>query len=228
MISQRGSGVLNNAAGSVGSLSLDLTGISGLVKDDVVVVIAVASGSATDPIVSGYTDSGVGLVAQGACHVRMQYKIMGLISDTTAVVSGAGLLTGFSICAVAFAFSGVNISSPVSGLATFANATGTTAPNPPAVTPADNNCCIIIGAGNLISDTTVTPPANYGGLITATQSTTNSSTVAGAFRVLSGGAGVSEDPGLFTGWTLGAWAAITMALKPLVQVPVPGFNHPFP
>ncbi len=151
----------------------------------------------------------------GTQRFRVAYKIY-VSGENSVVAEGSGNAAD-AMASVIFCFRGVDTSTPLDVATTTANATSTN-PDPPAITPTNNNCAILVFAGSAVNDGSVTKPTGYTDFGTAqssiSDSDTNSSTIAGAYKILSGGGGASENPGSWTAWTSGAWVAATMALRP--------------
>ena len=119
--------------------------------------------------------------------------------------------------AVALVFRGVTAGGFSLNVTTLTATGASTNPNPPANTPTLDNCCIVIGGSSTVQDTT--PSGTITNYLPATPvnnnaTDTNPSTTAMAYRILSGGAGVSTDPGAFTSWSNSSWVAFTAVLRP--------------
>jgi len=204
------------SATAVGGASATAITLPTVLQDDIVLTISTrASGGNT---VGGVpTTGGYSLVSSsGTNAVLVVYgKQMSASPDTSVTINGTGVST-VPISYVVMAFRGV---SPLFFDVSSVTQDGSGAnPNPPAITPTTNNTCIVVGAGNRANDSTPGNITNYttvsvNGLA---QSGTLSTTTAAAYRIMSGGAGVSEDPGSWGSWgsnIINNWTAITMALR---------------
>lgn len=145
-------------------------------------------------------------------RLRIAYKVFAA-GETGPVVEGSGnaadgLAVIFSI------FRGQNTATPIDVAIT--SATGSSAdPDPAAITPASDDCAIVVFAGSSSDDPNITSPTNYTEIEDRGITETNSASASNAYRILSGGAGASENPGTFTLWTTGAWVAATVAIRPV-------------
>jgi len=118
---------------------------------------------------------------------------------------------------IAFVVRGVDGTTPLDVTPTTAQSTATGYPNPPAITPTNDDCMILAfgikdetGADNLTSH-----PTNYTGLGWENNNQSTGGTLMCAYRVLSGGGGSSEDPGAWSGsGGNDEWAAATIACRP--------------
>lgn len=209
-----------SAVGSVidgGTVSIDLTTISGLAQNDVVCVFAISSaGTLADP--SGWTliqsDTNVNGTAYQA---GAWYKVMGAVPDTSVSFWDTGG-TGDSGSAVALAFSGVDTTTPMDATATEVEGSNLAATvGCPAIVPASNDCMIVILMGSSTNDATIGTVTNYThpSPYTATTNDASDTTSGGGYRLLSGGAGASEDPGTWSNWgASGTTYGVTIALRP--------------
>jgi hypothetical protein len=220
-----------SASGTVingGTVSIDLTAITGLAQDDVVCIYTISSaGTLADP--SGWTpiqsDTSVNATAYQA---GAWYKVMTASPDTSVSFWDTGG-TGDSGTALAFAFSGVDTSTPMDTTAT--EAEGSNLPGGagcPAIVPASDDCMIVVfmGASNL--DATPGTLSNYTQPTTfhATSNDTSDTSSSGAYRLLSGGAGASEDPGAWTTWGgAGDTYGVTIALRPAAATGQPAVKR---
>lgn len=211
-----------SAVGSVidgGTVSVDLTGISGLAQNDIVCVFTISSaGTLATPGVWVPIQSDTN-VNGTAYQAGAWYKIMGASPDTSVSFWDTGG-TGDSGSAVALAFSGVDTTTPMDATAT--EAEGNNLPGGagcPAIVPASNDCMIVIFMGAATLDSTIGTITNYTQPTphTTTSNDTSDTTCEGAYRLLSGGASVSEDPGAWSLWGgAGASYGVTIALRPAV------------
>ncbi len=200
-----------SATGSVidgGTLSVTLSGISGLAEGDIVFV-SVAITDTINATPDGWLELDAG------AHYAVYYKIMGETPDTSVSFGDTGGSTD-SGAAVAMAFSGAEFNSNWD----ISSSVSPNAPDPPSVTPAsDNNCILVFGISYLEAtvDTSVGTITNYSTPVVARGNDSIDSQVAAAYRILSGGSGVAQDPAAFSGWaTTDDSVAFSIALEPSV------------
>lgn len=193
----------------------------GLAANDVLVAIA-CSVAATDPTISSaaggaFTDSGIGKKLNSTSSMAVRYMFHRVAAGSvpasvTSVNSGAAT---DSACLVVMAFRGCRVN--VSPMLTGTSATGSsTNPDSPAVTPSQNQACIVIGAATPLRDTS--PSGLIANYLPATPTNTNgndtfATTAAMAYRILAAGGGASENPPAFNSWSTSAWVACTLALS---------------
>lgn len=199
----------HNESGS--DVTLSFSGL-GLAENDVVIVGS-AQDSDVSPIgaVSGYTTL-ANINVSGSNFVWVGYKRMGSTPDSSAVVAGTGNSI-FGIASVAMIFRGVNQTTAIDVTTTTASGSSTN-PDPGSIIPTSNNCAIVVMCGNNNIDASPGTITNYSTPVVATSDTSFDSTFAGCYRILSGGAGSSENPGAFPSWVTGAWGVATIALRP--------------
>jgi hypothetical protein len=187
------------------------------VQGDLVLIISgCSSNAAGPPSTAGYT-SVSDTTPIGGERLCIYRKFMGATPDTTVNITGTG--NSNHLGALALVFRGVNTTTPIDVVVTTANSPGGSVPNPAAITPTSNDCCIVIAATAKINDTSVGSVTNYLPSPSVQTSDTGSSSfaisVAGSYRILSAGASVSEDPLAWSTWSNSAWATATIALRPL-------------
>jgi hypothetical protein len=196
------------AGGSVtngGTVSIDLTAIAGLAQDDVVVLIS-RSSAGTGASVSGWTDIWKN---QDATQSLVAYKVMGGVPDTSVSFWDTGG-TSDSGAATALAFTGVDTATPLDVTAVKVSATT----DPPAIVPTSDDCAIVVLATSMVNDATPGTMTNYNVQTAAAANDTNPTTAVGTYRILTGGAGASENPPTFSTFSsTAAWVA-TVALRP--------------
>jgi hypothetical protein len=183
------------------------------VAGDVVVIVSGAFGRAGNEgrigNALGYTE--VNDLTATTRRIRVAWKVF-VAGETGPVVEGTGN-NADAMAAVAIWFSGVDTTNPFSTTNTTATGNSTN-PDPPAITPADNDCAIVVLAGSGIHDATPGTITNYNVLASASASDTNPNSATIAYRLLSGGSGSPENPAAFTTWAAGNWGVVTAALKP--------------
>lgn len=116
--------------------TIDLTTITGLAENDLVIV-AYATSSAADEdmamVTSGYTEI-ADLYANSThdANLGVFYKFMGATPDTSAEVTGNGLNQS-PTAAICMAFRGVDTTTPFDVTSTTATTTDTGHPDPPSI-----------------------------------------------------------------------------------------------
>lgn len=151
-------------------------------------------------------------------QASIEYKFWADSNDNSIVIGVPVDPNGGSNCVV-FVFRGVDPSTPIDVTTTTASGNSTN-PNCPAVTPASNNCCIVAaasGGGNDSSPGAVTSFTQPSPFVIAGQpwGTTRNLTTAMSYRILTGNAGVSQNPAAYASWSSSRWVAFTIALRPL-------------
>lgn len=203
-----------------GTFSVSITSLTGgaassPANNDIIVV---ASGSNVSvPTITGYTQvasifSGSG--GSSGAVMRVAYKISDGTETSIDLGSTGGGTASVPKAATVHVWRFENTTTPIDVTTTTASATGSTLPNPPAITPVTFKA-IIIAAGTGSSASSLSAPANLGNFINATNSTGN------GLRIGMGSAmwisGASFDPGQFVGGSgssAGGWVAATLALRP--------------
>lgn len=183
------------------------------------------------PAISGWTllDD---LYSNGSsfdANLALYYKVMGSTPDASITCNGPGGAANASI-GVAFAFRGVNAVSPIDVYTSATHGvTGTATPraNPAAITPLTAGAWVgVVGAGACTTGTAFTNSdlsATTNHFRTGTSPDNNDAVI--GFGVKTNWASGSFDP---VAWGGGAaspaagdsWAAITFALKPIINVSV--------
>lgn len=226
--------------GTGATVSVSLSALSGgsdsaPSEDDIVVVIwGWCTNAAADPGTltmssSDYTYAFTDVYANDTreANMRMAWKRMPASPDTTCIVNRTNN-AAYGGGAAVQVWRGVDwTSGPLTGTASATTRTNSNHGNPPAITPAVNDAVVIcgmVGSGATTASGTKTAPTNYG---TYHVSVKGDGTGADAYiaisaRLLSGGAGVSEDPGAYSGGSTstsdGAGSG-TLALYPYTYVP---------
>lgn len=136
----------------------------------------------------------------------------GDVSGVTLTFAGGGNAADGQ-CVVLAVFAGVDPSSPLSTTTTTATATSTN-PNPPSITPAHDDCAILIGYGSSNADAAPGVVTNYNLSQISVGADSNDAQTQIAYRILSGGNGVPEDPPAWDAYNSSVWAAFSAALKP--------------
>ena len=132
-----------------------------------------------------------------------------------------------AMAASAIWFSGVDTVNPFSTTNTTATGTSTN-PNAAAIVPADNNCAIVVLAGSSNTDAAPGTLTSYTVLASIASNDTNQNTVNIAYRILSGGSGVSQDPAAYNAWITGDWGVVTAALQEASVVSSPFYQTVWP
>lgn len=199
----------------------DLTGIS-FQQDDVAVCwYYVRDGTGitfTEPAsVTQRTDTGTS--TNGKIFVGHRVLQTG---DTTFgwTASGpAGGATGDTTIWGMSVFRGVDTTTPFDVADAGPNTTSGINPDPAAITPTNANTCIVCIFGKNDDYTSITDPTNYSAGSQGSSTSGADGSAALAYRILTGGAGASENP---AAWSLGGGAAgnagyvVTMALREAV------------
>lgn len=211
-------GSSTNFVGNGGTVTVDLTTISGLAQNDIVLAFGVgSSGTSANP--SGYT--AIHDAAVTGLNARLSYKIMTASPDTsisfwdtgTAANSGAG---------IAMAFTGVDTTTP-QDVATDELATSdANSRNPGSVTPTSNDCCIVVfsATGHTGGDTAPGSITSYATTVTVSSNDDNDCTAAATYRILTGGAGSPEAPADWDAWAttnVTGSCSYVVALRPSVS-----------
>jgi hypothetical protein len=186
-----------------GTTSIDLTAIAGLAQNDVVVVHH-RSSAGTGVDVSGWTR----VFLNNMDRDLVAYKVMGGSPDTSISFWDTGG-TSDSGAAVAAAFTGVDTATPLDVAST--SNVGT---DPPSIVPTSDDCAIVVMCSATVNDATPGTITNFTVQASAPANDTNPITAVSAYRILTGGAGGTQNPGQFSGLTItGGWSS-TLALRP--------------
>ena len=134
---------------------------------------------------------------------------------------------------IMFVLRGVDTSTPLDVSNQTVQSTSIGVPNPPSITPT-NDDCLILAVGIMDDTDTATlgsVPTNYTdlGFINNTTANPTGGNLMAAYRILSGGGGSPENP---SAWTLATggddeWAAASIALRPGVTVSYEQEGHQF-
>lgn len=195
-----------------GTCTIDLTTISGLAQDDVVICgFGSNGGSITTP------SGGWNTVSTGSINTLLgvYYKFMGASPDTSVVGWDVGGSTDAGT-ACALALRGVDQATPLDGVTpTQSQAAGV--PNPSSIVPASDDCAVVVFTHAEVNDTTRGSITNYSNITgTSISETGASSSMGTAVRILTGGAGATEDPASWSSWTSSTYRSSTSVWRPLV------------
>jgi hypothetical protein len=183
------------------------------------------TGSSYGPSTAGYTQIG-SLQTSGASGTGIAfgawYKVMGDTPDTNVVCNGTSGTAGDGVSYESKVLRQTNNAVVLDIAAVFAGPTTSTNPDPPASgTLATNNCAIVIAAASLVSDTNIGSATNYTGQATGNAGATRPYSASILHRILSGGAGTSENPPAIgsTGnaWASGIWFSVTISIRPATE-----------
>lgn len=203
-----------------GAVGTSITGVepTGTVANDFILgLYLVGAGSAALSIPGGWTSIFTGASSTPTFRYALGYVLRGGSAPSYAFTHTGTFYRELFL----FSFSGVDNGTPLDVAAVdggnVINASGVPGgPNPPAITPASADTMIVGGGSDWNGSATGTPwvaGANY----TMRSDNTIGNDGVVATRLLAGGAGVSEDPGGFTGRGFGsssnAWS-FTLALRP--------------
>lgn len=195
------------AASAIGigtTLSVSLTGITGLREGDVVFAGIGSDGGTTVTIsTAGYT--ALGVVTQGTEYANIGYKVMGATVD--ASVDFAGIST--SSAAVVAVVRGVNSTILDTAIVTASGGTGD--PNPGSITTVTNNALVLAFGFQDDDNSTLSPSSGYTTAITATGSTAGQAAIVASKAVVTAGA---EDPGIMSSAGDDEWIGFTVAVRP--------------
>lgn len=169
---------------------------------------------------SGYTAIG-SLQTSGSSGTGIAFGAWYKVSDGTEVdvtCRGTGS-TGDGIAYTVRIFQQTDTGTPLDVAATFAGPTTSTNPDPPASgTLVTNNCAIVAAGASLVSDTSIGGATNYTAQASGNANATRPYSTSSLHRILSGGAGGTENPNAIgsTGnsWASGIWFAVTIAIRP--------------
>ena len=170
-------------------------------------------GAVTDSL--GRTWNSVLNQVQNQTRWRLYWLIAGNETGNTITVAGSGNVADGGLLNIAV-FRGVDPTTPLDVTTTTAtNTTG--AANSPSITPTSNNCCIVapyfmdLAAG----DSTPGTVTNYtAALLCNVVADTNDAQIQLCYRLISGGAGVAQDPAAWSTLAGSSWLAATLALRP--------------
>lgn len=197
-----------------------------------VVILAYATGSTADRSLTvsdaAYLDAATELYANGSTsdtNFHVWYKVL-TAADTSVDVSKSGSNSDASAVAIKV-FRGVDTSTPLGVAATTATGTGTGRPNPPSITPVDTGSWIVTCYGSAAATGAVyTSPADVTNFNSATSSDTTDAMV-GMGTKTNWVSGAFDPAAISAGGTTGSgdsWAAVTLALKPLILTISAGLN----
>lgn len=89
-----------------------------------------------------------------------------------------------------------------------------TNPNPGAIVPSSNDCMILALGASGNTDTVPGTMTNYTTMAGRSSADAISVAVNSARRLLTGGAGASENPAAWSAWATGEWVVATVAIRP--------------
>lgn len=196
------------------NITLSLAGM-GLAANDVVVLLQGDGGQHDSSAPSGYTELD-NRNNGGNDSIWVGYKRMTGSPDSSVVCVGNSN-DGAGFAAIAMGFRGVNATTAID-VTTTVSSSGASVPNPAAITPVTNGCCIVVlaSARNITPDASIGTITNYSTPINvgSEASSFDSVTLGACYRILVGGAGVSEDPAAFSSWASAGNFTATVALRP--------------
>lgn len=213
-IALRGSPVTNRV-GSSNTITINMP--VGTTTDDVVYVITTAAATSDLDLVedSGtWTElTGTDLYANDTedTNIAVFRKVQGGSPDASVTFSGGGAINRAGI---AYAFSGVDTTTPEDATPTVATGIDSAEVNPPSIITATANAWVLVLGANTEADA-VTEPTNYENLAQRDWPVSATRNVMGATRVIA--SPTTEDPGVFNGIagsTSDSWAAVTIAIRP--------------
>lgn len=209
----------STAVSNTNPYTLSFSGMS-LQQGDIVIILTgyVSTGNG-DPGVNtaGYTDLN-DLYANDTrdANLATLWKIMGVTPDSSVECRASTVSTNGSVC-IAYAWRGVDQSTPMDVASTSATAIDSAIPDSPSITPVTAGALVVaLGLGTGVSvDTDVTAPSGYSNKVSTTTDPGNA-VIAGVASKAWSGSG-AEDPAAWTDWTTStgdSWAAVTLALRP--------------
>lgn len=219
-----GSAVANSIDGS--NITLSLSSLTGLAQNDIVIACSCYTNNGTttesmmEPTSNDYTLAAL-VQATDAGGLYAGYKLQGVSPDTSLTFTGSNAGAYRSSAACALAFRGVNQTTPLDVTPTTSTVTAPSSPDPPSITPTSNNCCIV-AIGGSTSGTGDASPGSITDFLPSPVVTTfgddnQDATIGAAYRILTGGSSVAQNPAAFSTWATtfaGLVAAITIALRP--------------
>lgn len=226
-------GFAQGFVGSTSNITISLTSLTGGIAsapaEGDIVVVYFGTGSNTIRIsqmsVSGYqTVASLFATDTYRANLIVAHKFMGSTPDTSFVLTNGTASVDDAGAVAVHVFRNVDPFLPLDVALTTASAPNTGVPNPPAITPTTQNAVIVSGAA----------AAHIGGVLTFTSSDLTDFVTAGGndTRDVTIGAGYYDwdsgafDPAQFGGGTTAdtsSWAAVTLALRPNQDKPVPEF-----
>jgi hypothetical protein len=188
------------------------------------VVVSFSTGSAADRsigvVTAGYTEEAE-LYANNAIDTSLSvsHKVMGATPDTSVTTTGS-MSTADAGTIIVEVWGNVDPATSMDVTRTTATGTGVGRPDPPAITPVTSGARILVvgaaadGTGAVFTQ----PGAELSNFLSAAQADNNDAMI-GTGDVAWSGAG-AFDPVAWTGGSAtGSWAAVTLALRPLVLTP---------
>ena len=210
-------GILGNHAtgnsNNGGDVTLTFDVITPPLENDIIVVFG-GHGIATTTLAApgtGYTQIGIHTGSEPIFGVW--YKRMGSTPDLSVVCSGGGNNQD-AVAYGCYALSGIDTTTAEDATATTAGPTTSTNPNAPSITTVTANAWVIACAGSAVNDNSPGTISGYSNHLASTRNETNDLTTAAA--TIDAGATGAEDPAAWSGWSSGAWYAITAAFRPTV------------
>lgn len=203
----------SNTATTNSGLDL-IINLPAMIQNDLVLVFSgsrTETGSSGVPSTSGYTLVSDQKLVSANGRLYVAYKFMGATPNSSVTITGTGSADAQQ--GLVLVFRGVYTTTPLD-VAVVAQEAGGGTLDPAPITPTRDDCCIVVGGWANASDTTMGSIANY--LPSpSVQCTILNDTLAAAYRIKSGGAGVVEDP---LAWSTFAGSpnnlSVTIALRP--------------
>jgi hypothetical protein len=200
-----------------GAATVGVSGIGGIATGDFLLIFGGGFDRTSGSMTTNGTGPAIVEVANflsGTYRFRVGWRFF--TNDTTITFAGSGnTADAMAGCVMAFRF--IDITTPLDGVAVTTGTLSSTNPNPPSIVPGTAPGTVVAMAGNAVNDASIGPITSPPGYLPATPvnitgSDTNSSSVAGQY-IMGQPAGVVEDPGNFTTWSTGTWAAATVTLR---------------
>jgi hypothetical protein len=204
---------------------VDASGAAASLQQNDIIIAAFAHSSTSDAAMtapSGWTeileDYGNGTTYDA--NIIVCYKVMGASPDASVTFTGPGGAS-FGTIGAAAAFRGVDPTTPLDVSAVGDRGTGTSVPNPPAITPTTSGAWpVAVGAGSAAAGAAYTVGTNLSSTTNHFRSLNHAETndIAIGMGFATNWSSGAHDPGAWGGGNVNAansWAAITLALRPL-------------
>jgi hypothetical protein len=215
------------AGANSGTVNVALTGLSGGIASQPaagdLVLIGYSSGKTADQVIaiSGYAEIAE-LYADGTgadANLEAAYKFMAAAPDTVAAIPNSGS-TADAVAVSVRAYRGVDPANPFDVARVTAAGTGTTNPNPAAITPATAGAALVaFGAGAIAGTGLAFASADLTGFHSLNSPDNNDATIGAGHKL--DAAASAFDAAAWTGGVSGtgnSWSAIVIALRPLQAV----------
>lgn len=218
-----GSKIVTATSSASNLVTMSLTDLTGgldaapLDGDMVIVMAALADGiDYAMSIGTGYTLVGSELKGNGpGANLRVARKVMSGSPDTSVTIDFG--VPGTACIAAARVYRSFDAASPLDVSATTAVGAGAVgsseATNPPAISPVTRGSIVLaVGAGGASGSYTDFTSSDLSNFLSASHASANT-TLLGFGDVVWGGGGAVDPAAFGGGWSVGGWAALTMAIR---------------